>query len=357
MHIVIMAGGTGGHVFPALAVAHYLMQQGATVSWLGTRRGLEADVIPKAGIDIDYIDIRGLRGNGLKGWLLAPVRIASAISQARTVMQQRQADVVLGMGGFVTGPGGFAAWMKKIPVVIHEQNSIAGMTNKLLARIARRVLAAFPGVFEGARGYEVTGNPLREEIFTLPAPAERFASRSGRLRVLVIGGSLGAKALNDAVPLALAQFAADLRPEVWHQAGKKNIDAALAAYQQAGVDGKVVPFVDDMGEAYAWADVIICRAGALTVSELAGVGLGAILVPYPYAVDDHQTTNAQYLVEAGAAVCVQQRELDAAQLYTILSELASDRKQLLHMAESARKLARPDATKRVAEVCQELAHV
>jgi len=352
-----MAGGTGGHVFPALAVADLLRDRDVSVSWLGTERGLEADVIPKAGIDIDYINIRGLRGNGLKGWLLAPMRIVSAITQAKQIIRHRQADVVLGMGGFVTGPGGFAAWLSGVPIIIHEQNSIAGMTNKLLAHLARRVLVAFPGVFEGARGYEVVGNPLREKIFSLPSPEQRFAGRKGKLKLLVIGGSLGAKILNDVVPAALAKFDADTRPEVWHQAGKKNIDAALSAYQEAGVEGRVVPFVDDMAETYAWADVVVCRAGALTVSELAGVGLGAVLIPYPYAVDDHQTTNAKYLVDTGAAICIQQADFTVEVLFNLLLKWTEDRSQLEAMAIAAHSIARPDATSRVADICQELAHV
>jgi UDP-N-acetylglucosamine--N-acetylmuramyl-(pentapeptide) pyrophosphoryl-undecaprenol N-acetylglucosamine transferase len=352
-----MAGGTGGHVFPALAVARELQAQGAEVTWLGTQKGLEADVIPKNGIAIDWITITGVRGKGVLGWVMAPLRIWQAMKQAEKIFHARQPNVVLGMGGFVTGPGGLAAKVMGIPLVIHEQNSIAGMTNRWLAKIATRILTAFPDVLTKYLPTENVGNPLRGEVTQLPPPEARMQNRHGALRLLVVGGSLGAAALNKVVPEALSSLSPKERPDVWHQTGKKNFDETLDSYRQAGVGAKVVPFIDNMAEAYAWADLIICRAGALTISEIACVGIPSILVPYPHAVDDHQTTNAKLLVDAGAAYCVQQKDLDAAQLAQYIREFNEDRAYLLSMAKAARQLGRPDATKRVAEICLEVAHV
>ncbi|MEK6748460.1 MAG: undecaprenyldiphospho-muramoylpentapeptide beta-N-acetylglucosaminyltransferase [Pseudomonadota bacterium] len=353
--VLIMAGGTGGHVFPALAVALELQQRGATVSWLGTQRGLEAEVIPKAGIDIDWVTIGGLRGKGLLGWLMAPLRLSRAMAQTYRVFRVRKPSVVLGMGGFVTGPGGLVAWLSGTPLVIHEQNALPGMTNRWLARIATRVLTAFPVAFDHRQTRDV-GNPIRSTLTHLPAPDQRFAGRTeGALHLLVVGGSLGAKALNDTVPAALALLPVVQRHQVWHQTGKKNLVAAQATYAQAGVEGRVVPFIDDMAEAYAWADLVICRAGALTISELAAVGVGAILVPFPHAVDDHQTVNAKYLADCGAALLVPQTQLSAEKLAAMLRDL--NREKLLAMARKARHVARPHATAQVADVCQEVARV
>ncbi len=353
--ILIMAGGTGGHVFPALAVAEQLRAAGVEVVWMGTQRGLEADVIPRAGIPIDWIRITGLRGKGPLGWALAPLRLANAVAQAVRVMRHRRPAAVLGMGGFVTGPGGFTAWLLRKPLLIHEQNAIPGMTNRILARFATTVMEAFPGAIHGRSDVIDTGNPIRDDLTRLPPPEQRLQGRQGPLHLLVVGGSLGAAALNEVVPQALAALPEEQRPEVWHQAGKRNIDATLELYRQAGVQGRVAPFIDDMAEAYAWADLVLCRAGALTVSELAAVGVGAVLVPYPYAVDDHQTSNARYLSDAGAAVLVPQPQLTVERLRDLLAGL--DRAQLIAMAGAARALARPDAARRVAQLCMEAARV
>ncbi len=355
--ILIMAGGTGGHIFPALAVARELMAQGVSVSWLGTPRGLEAELVPKAGIDIDWVNIAGLRGKGLLGWLAAPWRVSKAVLQAMAIMRRRRPDAVLGMGGFVTGPGGLAAWLLRKPLLVHEQNSIPGMTNRFLARLAQRVMTAFPVDFKTSGRVLDAGNPIREELTRLPEPAERLAGHQGSLRLLVLGGSLGALALNQAVPRALAMFAPGQRPEVWHQTGGRHLDNAREAYAEADVEARVAPFIDDMAEAYGWADVVVCRAGALTVSELAAVGVAAILVPFPFAVDDHQTTNARYLVERGAGVLMPQDELTAESLYHALARLEQNRQLVLDMATAARQLARPRATRDVAQQCLEVAGV
>ena len=355
--VLIMAGGTGGHVFPALAVARRLREQGVEVTWLGTRRGLEARVVPEAGFPIEYIDVAGLRGKGAAGWLLAPLRLIRATWQALGVCRRSRAGAVLGLGGFVTGPGGVAAWLLRRPLVIHEQNAVAGLTNRLLARLARRVLEAFPGSFPAAIPAETVGNPVRDEFFALSEPAERFAGRSGPLRVLIIGGSLGAQALNETVPPALARVAGNTELAIRHQAGRGKAEAARRAYEQAGVAAEVSEFIDDVAAVFGWADVVICRAGALTVSELAAAGLGAVLVPYPHAVDDHQTRNALYLTEAGAARLILQSELSAERLAGVLEELfAQGREGLLKLAGTARRLARPEATRKVAAACLEVMH-
>ncbi len=355
--IMIMAGGTGGHVFPALAVANELRARGAEVFWLGTRNGLEAKVVPEAGIDIEWISISGLRGKGVIGWLLAPFRLAKAIAQSIEVIFRRRPMAVLGMGGFVSGPGGLVTWLLRKPLLIHEQNAIAGLTNKLLAKRANKVMEAFPGTFKGLKTVISLGNPVRKEIAELPEPAERFAGREGKLRVLVIGGSLGAQALNETVPQAIAQIDEAQRPEVFHQAGQRNIEAAREQYDACAVEAKVEPFIADMAEAYAWADVVICRSGALTVCELAAAGVGAVLVPFPFAVDDHQTANGRYLAGAGAAELVQQSALTAEKLSEILQgfvvDCQSGRERLLAMANKARALAKPESTRQVADLCLE----
>jgi UDP-N-acetylglucosamine--N-acetylmuramyl-(pentapeptide) pyrophosphoryl-undecaprenol N-acetylglucosamine transferase len=352
MRVMIMAGGTGGHVFPALAVATELRERGAEVFWLGTRQGLEARVVPAAGISMEWVSVSGLRGKGAAAWLLAPWRLVWAATQVLAVMLRRRPLVVLGMGGFVTGPGGVMTWLLRKPLVIHEQNAIAGLTNRLLAPLAQRVLEAFPGTFHGKHVIH-TGNPVRRAIAELPPPGERFAARSGALHLLVLGGSLGARALNEVVPAALAQSSSS--PEVWHQAGSRNLDEALQQYRAAAVTARVEPFIDDMAAAYGWADLVVCRAGALTVAELAAAGVGAILVPYPHAVDDHQTRNAAYLSDAGAAVVVQQREFTRDSLRELLVSLA-DRSRLLAMAQAARSLAQPHAAAQVAALCWEAAY-
>ncbi|MBK8751238.1 MAG: undecaprenyldiphospho-muramoylpentapeptide beta-N-acetylglucosaminyltransferase [Candidatus Competibacteraceae bacterium] len=346
-----MAGGTGGHVFPALAVAERLQAQGVPVVWMGTRHGLEATLVPKAGIPMEWIGVAGLRGKGLGQKLAMPLMIGRALWQARVILQRLQPRVVLGMGGFASGPGGLMTWWLGIPLVVHEQNAIAGLTNRILARIASQVLEAFPQTFPAARRALTVGNPVREPIATLPPPAQRFAGREGRLRLLVLGGSQGALALNQLVPQALALLSDDQRPEVWHQAGGQLHQAAEAAYRKAGITARLTPFIEDMAEAYSWADLVMCRAGALTIAELAAAGVGAVLVPFPFAVDDHQTANAHFLAQGGAALLVQQAELTAERLAAILSDLLGDRTQLLRMAEAARSLAKIEAAEQVARVC------
>ena len=347
--ILIMAGGTGGHVFPALALARLLRAASHEVIWLGTRRGLEARVVPAENIDIEWLAMSGLRGKGLATLLAAPFKLAHSIWQALSVMRRRRPALVVGFGGFVTGPGGVAAWLTRRPLVIHEQNAIAGYSNRCLAHLSRKVLAAFPNAFPSGIDARVVGNPVRAEIVMQPAPADRFARREGALRLLIVGGSLGASRLNAVVPFAVAQSGLTLH--VRHQAGERGIDAARKAYADARADGDVTPFIDDMARAYAEADLVICRSGALTVSELAAVGVASVLVPFPAAVDDHQTVNAQYLVREGAAVLIADRDLTAERLADTLRELCSGRAKLLAMAERARLVARPRAAEELAAAC------
>ena len=359
MRIMIMAGGTGGHVFPALAVAEELRQQGAEVVWLGTRRGLEARVVPQAGFDIEWLTVAGLRHKGVVSWLLAPFTIARAMLQSMVVILQRRPMVVLGMGGYATGPGGLVSWLLRIPLLIHEQNAVAGMTNRLLSHIATMVLAAFPGTFPSRVKPQVVGNPVRSTLTHMTAPRQRMQGRSGPLRLLVIGGSLGAQVLNETVPRALARMAPHGRPQVWHQTGERHIDTTTEHYRQADIEvARIEPFIDDMAEAYGWADIVICRAGALTVTELASAGVGAILVPYPHAVDDHQTRNALYLVDSEAAILLPQEELTPDALARLLGRFTDhdDRDYLVQMACAARRLARPEAAQHIASLCMESAH-
>jgi UDP-N-acetylglucosamine--N-acetylmuramyl-(pentapeptide) pyrophosphoryl-undecaprenol N-acetylglucosamine transferase len=353
--ILIMAGGTGGHVFPALAVAQELRRRGAAISWLGTRAGIEAELVPQAGIDIDYISISGLRGRGVLGWLMAPLRIARALWQALVVMRRRQPQVVLGLGGFASGPGGLAAWLTGRPLLIHEQNAVAGLTNRLLSRVAAQVMQAFPAAFAEAPWVSTCGNPVRPEIAALAAPAQRYASHQGALRLLVVGGSLGAMAFNETLPRALALLPAEQRPLVRHQSGRRHLEQVQRCYQDAGVAAELLPFIDDMAAAYDWSDMVLCRAGALTVSELAAAGAAAVLVPYPHAVDDHQTRNAAFLVDAGAALLLPQHDMSAENLAVLLQGFCADpqvgRTALCTMAQAARRLAQPEATASVAEAC------
>jgi UDP-N-acetylglucosamine--N-acetylmuramyl-(pentapeptide) pyrophosphoryl-undecaprenol N-acetylglucosamine transferase len=354
--ILVMAGGTGGHVFPALAVAARLKEQGNRVYWLGTRHGLEKNIVPNAGFPISYISIKGLRGKGLLGWLLAPARLSIAIVQGMRICMQIKPDVILGMGGFVTGPGGIAARLMGKPLVIHEQNAIAGMTNRWLAKIATRVLQAFPNTFAASKKSIHTGNPVRQSILELDDPQQRMQGRTGAIRILIVGGSLGAQALNECVPQAIAMLDTTGLPEVWHQTGKQKLDSTQQRYEQLNVKARLSEFVDDMDVAYAWADLIICRAGAMTVSEISNVGLASILVPYPYAVDDHQTANASYLSNAGAAILIQQVDLTPERLAAELKQLISaGREKLLQMANSALATAKPAATSDVARLCMEVA--
>ncbi len=353
---LMMAGGTGGHVFPALATARTLQERGHEVFWLGSSGGMEERLIGDTGIPLSLIHVSGLRGKGKLALLTAPFRLMRALGEAFTVVRKIRPDCVVGMGGFVTGPGGVAAWLSRIPLVIHEQNAVAGMTNRILVRFAETVLEAFPGSFGAGVVTRCTGNPVRKDLAGLPMPEERLADRQGPLRLLVVGGSLGAQVFNQQVPEALAQMAGAERPEVRHQCGEKHAEAARAAYEHHGVAATVEPFIKDMAEAYAWADLVLCRSGALTVSELCVAGLGAILVPFPHAVDDHQTKNGQQMVSAKAAVLIPQPRLAPEALAETLRDLANDRSRVMNMAKAAKSLARPDATERVVNYCLEAAN-
>lgn len=342
--VMIMAGGTGGHVFPALSLAGWLRAHDIDVVWLGTRAGIEARLVPAAGIDVEWIDIGGLRGKGVTTLLAAPLRLARALWQALAAVRRHRPRVVVGLGGYVTGPGGLAAWLSRKPLVIHEQNAIAGFTNRVLARLATTVLEAFAGSFgPGAKVTEV-GNPVREAFFDLPTPTARYASRQGALRLLVVGGSQGAARLNAVVPEAVAALAGKVSLRVRHQSGARSLESTQQAYASRCIEAEVSAFIDDIAAAYGEADVVICRAGALTVSELAAAGVAAIFVPFPAAVDDHQTRNARFLVERDAAVLLPERELTPTRLAGELERLATDRAALVRMAERARSLAKPTAT-------------
>ncbi len=355
--ILVMAGGTGGHVYPALAVARALEARAQDVVWLGTERGLEARVVPAAGIDIEWISVKGLRRKGLVALLIAPFQLAWALLQSLGVIIRRRPAAVLGMGGFVSGPGGLAAWLTRRPLVIHEQNAAAGLTNRLLARLARVVLQAFPGSFNSRVRAETVGNPVREDIAAVPPPAQRYAGRQGPLRLLVLGGSQGALALNRTVPAALAALPAEARPIVRHQCGTLTEAVARKAYEDHGVEAEVTPYIDDMAEAYACADLVVCRAGALTVAELCAVGLPALFVPYPAAVDDHQTANARPMADAGAAVIIDESMLSAEVLAGQLRDWLTSRDELLQKAEAAHRLDRPHALMRITELCLQQAGV
>ncbi len=352
--ILLMAGGTGGHVYPALAVADLLRDQKHEVEWLGSVRGIENRVVPEAGIKLHAIAVQGLRGKGKLSLLMAPINLTRAIWQAFKVVRKVKPDVVLGMGGFASGPGAFAAWLTKTPLVIHEQNAVAGMTNSLSRRFASRILQAFPNAFKDGVQGEIVGNPIRGPILQMQSPKERFSQHVGAIKVLVVGGSLGAQAINEVMPQALAQIEQSVRPEVWHQTGPNHFDATAKRYEGLGLTGRVVPYIEKMDEAYAWADLVICRAGALTVSEIAIAGVPALFIPFPHAVDDHQTANAQYLVDAGAADLIQQKDLSAERLAQWIDKHSS-REHLAVMAERAREQGKPSATAEVARICLEVA--
>lgn len=352
-NVLIMAGGTGGHVFPALACAHEFQSRGYKVHWLGTPRGIENEVVPAAGLPLHLIDVSGLRGKSVGSLLKAPWQLLRSLWQARRVMRQLQPVCVLGLGGYVTGPGGLAARLAGVPLVIHEQNAVAGTANRSLAPFAARVCEAFPGTFAASDKRRTTGNPVRTELF-LKTPRDPLADR--RPRLLVLGGSLGAEPLNKLLPDALAQVSSELRPEVFHQAGKQHADITRERYEAAGVAAQVAPFIKDMASAYAWADLVICRAGALTVCELAAAGLPSFLVPLPHAIDDHQTHNAEYLAKEGAALLLPQATTDAAALAAQLTEVLMQPEKLKAMGATARRLSRPDATRTVVDICLEVAH-
>ena len=350
--LLIMAGGTGGHVYPALAVARLLRESGVRIVWLGTRVGMEARVVPEAGFDIEWVTIRGLRGNGPMGWLLAPVRLVRAMWQSRRVFRSIRPGAVLGMGGFVSGPGGVVARLLGLPLVLHEQNASAGLTNRLLSRIAVRVLTGFPSVPELPARAEWVGNPVREGIEP-SAPREP----GNPARILVTGGSQGASALNRLLPEAISRLhehpGLDSGVEVWHQAGRGHTEELSTRYEELGIQARVAEFIEEMGEAYAWADMVVCRAGAMTVAELCAAGLPAILVPYPYAVGDHQARNAGIMVDKDAAVMLREEGLDSDQLADEISAVLYGQGRLLTMGQNARRLHMANAAERVAGICME----
>jgi len=349
--LMVMAGGTGGHVYPAIAVADYLKLLGWNIVWLCTEGGMENRLIENKGYEKAVITMQGVRGKGVLGWLLLPVKLVKALTQSTSAIQQYKPNVVLGMGGFAAFPGGLMAKLLGKPLVIHEQNSVAGLTNKVLAKIANQVLAAFPAAF--GKKATLLGNPLRAEIIAVKMPEERFAEHTGALRLLVVGGSLGAQALNEKIPQAIAKLPLHKRPNIVHQAGVKHIEALKQNYENAGVLADTRAFIDDMAAMYAWADFVICRAGALTVAEISAVGLGSLMIPFPFAVDDHQTSNAQYLLEHGAALLIQQKNLTVDALADIIRGLT--REVCLSMATKAKQLGKPSATRDVANICIEIA--
>ena len=355
--IMIMAGGTGGHVFPGLAVAAELKARKRDVVWLGTQRGLEARLVPQHGIEIEWITIAGVRGRGIAAYLSAPFRLATAVVEALGALRRRRPAAVLGMGGFVAGPGGLAAWLTRRPLLIHEQNSVAGTTNRMLAPFAARVFEAFPGSFPRRTHAELIGNPVRRSLLPAEPPRQRLLARkSAHRRVLVVGGSQGARILNATLPAALAALPTALRPEVLHQAGR-GVAEARAAYAAAGVEARVEEFIDDMSAAYQWADLVVARAGALTVAELAMVGVGAILVPFKAAIDDHQTLNARHFAAGGAGIVLAEQALTASALARELTSCLGDLERLATMAEAAHAQAKHAVAERIADACLAAAEV
>lgn len=352
-NVLIMAAGTGGHVFPALACAKEFQARGYTVHWLGTANGIENELVPKANISLERIDMTGVRGKGVLTLLKAPFRVLKAWLQARKILKRLQPVCVLGFGGYVTGPGGLAAKSLAIPLIIHEQNAVAGTANRTLANYAARICQAFPDTFASMEKCITTGNPVRSEVFNLQKDSE-LTERP--VNLLVLGGSLGAEPLNKLLPEALALIDPDLRPVVQHQAGKKHAEITQERYQQAQVTAQVKPFIEDMAGAYQWADLVICRAGALTVSELAAAGVASFLVPLPHAIDDHQTRNAEFLANAGAAQLLVQHTTDAATLAAQLTEVLMNKQQLSEMGHKAQQLAKPNATQQVVDICLEVAN-
>lgn len=351
--VLIMAGGTGGHIFPGLAVAEALRKQNVPVRWLGAEGGMETRTVPAAGIELDVVAITGLRGKGLMRWVRMPLMLLRAVWQARRLLEANRPGCAVSFGGYAAAPGGIAAWTKGIPVLVHEQNRIPGLTNRLLTRFARKILQGFPGTFPSTQSAIDSGNPVRHEVAAVAEPQIRLAERTGPVRVLITGGSQGAQVLNQVVPGALKILMPDQAIEIRHQAGAKRVDEAVESYAAAGVDADIQPFISDMAEAYTWADLVICRSGALTVAELAAAGAASVLVPFAYAVDDHQTRNAEYLSAAGAAVILPQSTLDPQILATALKPLISDRAVLLSMAIAARQMAIPNAAEKVVEACHE----
>ena len=350
-----MAGGTGGHVFPGLAVARYLRDRGTSVVWLGTSQGLEARVVPEAGFEFETIRIQGLRGKGIIGWLLLPARVLMAAVQALAILWRRKPAAVLALGGFVAGPGALVAWLLRKPLLIHEQNAIPGLTNRLLSIIARKILCGFPDTFTGRPGSRYVGNPVRSEIMEIALPQERLATRTGAMRLLIIGGSQGARSFNQILPKALSDIAKNIDLEIWHQCGPRWLDQTKESYQAENCNARVDAFVEDMKVAYEWADIVLCRAGAMTIAELSAAGVASILVPYPFAADDHQTANARFLADRKAAILVPEKDMTSSHLKELLQELSSHRDVLMDMATRARACATPDAVETVGQICMEVA--
>ncbi len=351
--ILIMAGGTGGHVFPGLAVADYLRGLGWRIVWLGTQAGMEMKLVPQHGYETEVISFSGLRGKRLTTWAMLPLRLIKAFVQSINILRRVRPDVVLGMGGYPAFPGGMMASLLNKPLIIHEQNALPGLTNKILAKLADKVMLGFPNTIHADKAKTIySGNPVRQEIAQVAIPQQRFLRRDGKLKLLVVGGSLGAQILNMMVPQALKLMPNNLRPSIVHQAGTKHLEAVKKIYADLQLEGEVLAFIDDMAECYSVCDVVLCRAGALTIAELSAAGAASILVPYPYAVDDHQTSNARFLSDHGAAILMPQNELTAPKLAELLTNLT--REKLLTMAMTARDLAKPEATRVVAEACIEL---
>ena len=352
---LIMAGGTGGHVFPALAVAAALQKHNVDIAWIGTEKGIEAKLVPNAGHPLHFIHVQGLRGNGLLGWLLAPFKLIKAVFEALQIIRKVQPDVVLGLGGFASGPGGVAAWLLRKPLVIHEQNAIPGLTNRLLSKLAKRVLEGFDNSFVNINTALWVGNPVRASIEALPTPEQRFNDRTGPIRLLVLGGSLGAKSLNDIVPEAI-KLIGQQALIIKHQCGERHLEDCKSNYEQSDIKAEITAFIDDMPAAYGWADLVICRAGALTIAELSATGVGSILVPFPYAVDDHQTHNAKALIDVAAAYLMPENTLTAETLAEKIKQCITDRAQLESMAIAARTQAKVGTAEHISSICLELAH-
>ena len=352
--VMIMAGGTGGHIFPGLAVAESLRNQNVPVYWLGAMGAMECERVPANGIDFDTVQIGGLRGKGVLRWLSAPFELTRAVFQALKIFGRRRPACAVSFGGYAAGPGGLAAWLRGVPLLVHEQNRVPGLTNRILARLSRKVAQAFPDTWPPSPKVETCGNPVRSGVISLPAPTDRMSERTGPMRLLVTGGSQGARALNRALPEALKLLGSEARPIVRHQSGAADSESTRTAYEGIGADAEVTPFIENMAEAYGWADLVVCRSGALTVSEISAAGLAAVFIPFPFAVDDHQTRNAEFLRDVGAAEIIAESELTPAHLARVLGRLLRDRKKLLEMANSAHSVAVPDAADRVARICLEL---
>ncbi len=346
-----MAGGTGGHVYPALSVAEKLIGKNVVVEWLGTRRGIENDVVPKKGLPLHFVSISGLRGKNILRWIMLPWQLTRAVVQAILLIKRIKPDLVLGLGGFASGPGGLAAWVLSKPLVIHEQNALPGTTNRWLNRLSNCSMQAFPNSLRGAT---TVGNPVREEIVRLAPPSERLRREQQRPRFLVLGGSLGALKLNQLIPESLAGIENEMRPEVWHQTGKSHYQFTVNLYNKLNVNARVEPYVEAMHLAYAWADLVICRAGALTVSEVSSAGIAAVFIPYPYAIDDHQSKNAQYLVEKNAALAIAEKDLTIEKLQEVFTTLLNDKQTLVTFANNARDASINDAADKVADKCLEI---